>query len=95
VQAVAVVVAALVAVATATIVLVAVLRLALQTLAAALAAPGQTQQLRLVAPVSWWFATALVNFSTGENDETDFEHTADDCGPDRLRDKPRSLLQGR
>jgi hypothetical protein len=50
--------------------------------------------LLAAAPVSWWFATASRNFSTGENDETDFEHTFGDRGTDRLRSQPRRLLQG-
>jgi hypothetical protein len=46
-----------------------------------------------VVLVSWWSATALRNFSTGETHETiDSGHR---CGtdPDGLRYKPRRLLQ--
>jgi len=68
-----------------------------QTLAAAVVVepPTGRKTLLVVALVSWWFATALLNFSTGETHETiDSGHH---CGtdPDGLRHKPRRLLQGR
>jgi threonine/homoserine efflux transporter RhtA len=49
--------------------------------------------LLVVALVSWWSATALHNFSTGETHET--HHSGHHCGPDPdgLRYKPRRLLR--
>jgi hypothetical protein len=66
-----------------------------QTLGAAVAAelPTGRKTLQVAAPVSWWFATASLNFSTGEANETiDSGHC---CGtdPDGLRYQPRRLLQ--
>jgi len=63
--------------------------------AAVVEPPTGHKMLLAVALVSWWFATALLNFSTGETHETiDSGHH---CGTDLdgLRHKPRRLLQGR